>query len=124
MSREIKRKKQGNLLTRFTKKECANCSSDGLCYDYYDCKILDNKPCGYFEKSVLGPHDYKYRLLNYNYEKLFNLYSNINKAFKQFQVNIHSCLDCDTPISKGKRYCEKCLKKHNKQSYRRRLVNS
>ncbi|MHC4478489.1 MAG: hypothetical protein ACYTEL_22865, partial [Planctomycetota bacterium] len=59
-------------LITFVKAECANwlserkcCigTSDDKCFnDHGPCLVVQGKRCKYFEQSVLGPPDYKFRL--------------------------------------------------------------
>ena len=59
-------------LLRFIKDECANYDKHYQeCLSGGECKVLKGRPCGYFEKCVLGPPDYSYRLPGYDYSRLF-----------------------------------------------------
>jgi hypothetical protein len=65
---------------------------DGACLCNDSCKVMDGHRCAYYEKSVLGPPDYKYKLPGYG--KLSAQYAEQTKAEKQ-QVNVRCC-ECGT----------------------------
>jgi len=82
------------------------------------CKVFDGERCGYFEKCVLGPPDYKYKLPEYDYAKLFAQYANLTGAKKQ-KVKVRRC-ECGTPLRLRQRYCERCSKQRAKAANRER----
>lgn len=107
-------------LISFVKDECAN-------YDHYyggclfaeKCKVVDSKkPCKYFERAVLGTPDYKYRLSNYDYEKLFEQYSEINLSYQGQGIQVRRC-ECGEPLQKGRQCCVKCREKRKRESWRK-----
>ena len=92
-------------LTRFIKDECANYDRHHQACLFGDsCKLLDGQQCGYFEKCVLGPPDYKYKLPGYDYTKLFAQYAEQTRTEKQ-TVEVRRC-DCGTPLRLRQRYCD------------------
>ncbi len=105
-------------LTRFIKAECSNYDAhyEGCLRHDGPCDVLDGKRCGYFEKCVLGPADYKYRLPGYDYAKLFAQSAEQTKAsvgkVKQ------RCCGCGEPLRLRQRCCEKCRRQHRRASYR------
>lgn len=121
-------------LKGFTKKWCANITDSGNCLlcqtacknrdctfctddKYGQCKILQGKPCLYFERHVLGPPNYRYPLPHYDYQKLFDQYGELNKRFKTVDVTIRLC-DCGEPLLPRRRLCDKCQIASRRQSYR------
>ena len=89
-------KSQTDYLKKFIKTECANydkhyggcllcwrgCNvSDEVhlaCLDfepYTFCKVDAGERCPFLEGAVLGPLDYKFRLPDYDYQKLFAQYA-------------------------------------------------
>ena len=122
-------------LTRFVKSECANYDkhyggclfrtvkgtpSDNLLEEEISkcpCLVLIGRQCGYFEKSVLGPVDYKFRLPNYDYQKLFAEYSEVTgKVFET--VSGRQC-ECGKNLKPRQRFCSTCTKKRRKATYRK-----
>lgn len=97
-----------NLVT-FLKEHCANFNRH--------CKVLKGKRCGYFEKAVLGPPDYKFRLPVYDYQKLFAQYAELTSSEKQ-DVKVRRC-ECGEPLRPRHRYCESCKKARRKETYRK-----
>ncbi len=64
--------KQSKGLTVFVRDECANYNKhDEACLFDESCKVIAGERCDYFERAVLGPPDYKSRLPDYDYQKLF-----------------------------------------------------
>ena len=95
--------KESKGLRVFVRDECANYSKhDESCLFGDFCKVMTGQRCGYFEKAVLGPPDYKYRLPGYDYGKLFAQYAEQTKTEKQ-QVNVRRC-ECGTPLRHRQRY--------------------
>lgn len=104
-------------LTTFITNQCANWVGYCLLNDG-DCKVMNGKRCKYFEKSVLGPPEYKYRTAGYNYERLFPRYAKINKNLTGTEVKVRRC-GCGAILKRRERYCEKCRIKRRKESYRK-----
>ena len=105
-------------LVRFVKEDCANFDKHyQSCLDK-PCKVLSNERCGYFEKVVLGPPDYKYKLPGYDYAKLFAQYADQTGAKSQ-RVKVRRC-ECGTPLRHRQRYCEHCVKTRAKEANRQR----
>ncbi len=112
------RKKETKLIG-FLKDNCANYDRHyQSCLFADSCKVLDGQRCGYFEKCVLGPPDYKYKLPGYDYAKLFAQYADLTGAKKQ-KVKVRRC-ECGTPLRFRQRYCESCSKQRAKQANRER----
>lgn len=110
-------KTRTDYLTRFVKDECANYDRHyQTCIDDKTCKVLGGEQCGYFEKAVLGPPDYKFRLPGYDYQKLFAQYAEQTNTKTQ-AVEQRRC-DCGNPLRPRQRYCEKCSRKRRQQAYR------
>jgi hypothetical protein len=106
-------------IERFIKDECSNYDKhQQTCLSDKPCKALNGQRCGYFEKAVLGPPDYKYRLPGYDYAKLFGEYAQLTGAEKQ-DVKVRRC-DCGTPLTRPKqKVCSACKTKNRKATYRR-----
>lgn len=112
--------KQQKTLTAFLQKECAN-------WDYFyqicvlsdkPCLVMNGNRCGYFEKAVLGPPDYKYRLPDYDYIKLFAQYADQSGAATK-KVQQRRC-ECGEPLQHRQRYCESCRRRRAKEASRQR----
>lgn len=109
-------------ITNFLKDNCAN-------YDrHYDICLRDDKPCdcltenkrcGYFEKCVLGPADYPYRIPGYDYAKIFAQYADLTNAEKK-KVIQRKC-DCGEPLRHRQRFCDKCRKIRSREAGRERV---
>jgi len=106
-------------LTRFLKDNCANFDKHyQKCLFADSCRVFDGQRCGYFERCVLGPPDYKYKLPGYDYAKLFGQYAEQTGAQSQ-RVKVRLC-ECGTPLRLRQRYCKVCAKKRAKVSNRER----
>jgi hypothetical protein len=81
------------------------------------CWLTEGRPCKYFERCVLGPADYKYRLPCYDYEQLFEQYAAINRAYLSKQVTVRRC-ECSAALKPRHRYCEDCTRKKRQETYR------
>ena len=107
------------ILIKFIKDNCANYDSYyRKCLFADSCRVLDGQRCGYFERYVLGPPDYKYKLPGYNYAKLFGQYADQTGAQKH-QVKVRRC-ECGNPLQLRQRYCKSCAKKRAKTANRER----
>jgi hypothetical protein len=110
-------KKQA-VLTRFIKNGCSNFNGHyQTCLDGRRCLVLNGERCGYFEKFVLGPPDYKYRLPGYDYQRLFAQYAECTGAQKQ-KVKVKRCGDCGTIIEWHQKFCKRCKKNHRLKTRR------
>ena len=106
-------------LIRFVKDECANFDKHYQgCLSGKTCKVLGGERCGYFEKAVLGPPDYKYKLPGYDYQKLFAQYAELTDTKAQ-KVKVRRC-ECGTPLRHRQRYCERCVKIRAREANRQR----
>lgn len=106
-------------IERFIKDECANYDKHyRACLGDNTCEALDGQRCGYFEKAVLGPPDYKYRLPGYEYQKLFAQYAQLTGSKKQ-QVKQRRC-ECGAPLKFRHRFCDDCAQKRAKKASRAR----
>jgi hypothetical protein len=117
-------------LVRFVKDACANwdrqhghCIGTNISQETQfntcgECWVIEGRPCKYFERCVLGPVDYKYRLPGWDYEKLFELYAQINPAHLVKQVRVRRC-ECGAALKPRHRCCEDCKRKHRLLTYRR-----
>ena len=109
-------KKQTATITNFVKNECANFITHYQeCLDEEPCRVLCGERCGYFEQAVLGRPDYKYRLPNYDYAKLYAQYAELTGA-TYGTVEQRRC-DCGTPLRLRQKFCLRCAKIRRKQSY-------
>jgi hypothetical protein len=107
----------GKGLREFIRDECANYDKhDETCLFGDSCKIMDGQRCDYFEKAVLGPPDYRLKLPDYDYQKLFAQYAEQTKAEKQ-QVNVRRC-GCGTPLRHRQRFCDECTLKRRRKTKR------
>ena len=110
--------KQEGTLTRFLKDHCANYNKHyGQCVYDHPCKVLEGKQCGYFEKAVLGPPEYKHKLPGYDYAKLFAQYASQTGASSK-KVTVRRCPDCQAVLRPRQRYCEDCSKKRLRKNAR------
>lgn len=106
-------------LTRFLKDECANYDRHyAICLRTDEsCSVLvDGKRCGYFEKCVIGPPGYKYKLPRYDYAKLFAQYAEQTGAETK-KVRQRRC-GCGELLSYRQRFCDDCKKKHRQKTNR------
>ena len=105
-------------LTRFIKDNCANWDNHyQSCLFADSCKVFDGQRCGYFEKAVLGPPDYKYKIAGYDYAKLFAQYAEQTGARKQ-KVKVRRCA-CGAALTKlRQKLCDRCKKKNRKKTKR------
>jgi len=111
--------KQSKGLTVFIRDECANYSKhEESCLFGDSCKVMEGQRCDYFEKAVLGPPDYKYKLPGYDYGKLFAQHAEQTKTEKQ-RVNVRR-RECGTPLRHRQRFCDSCAKSRAKDANRRR----
>ena len=110
---------KNQALTRFVKDECVNFDKHyQLCTDDKPCKVLAGERCGCFEKVVLCPPDYKSRLPNYDYQKLFAQYADQTQT--QAQVVEQRRCACGNPLRLRQRFCDGCAKKRQKAGNRQR----
>ena len=78
----MKRKKDKSL-TGFIKDNCANYDRHyESCLFAESCKVFNGKRCAYFERRVLGPPGYPYRIPGYDYSRLFAEYAEVTKKEK------------------------------------------
>ena len=114
----IMAKGKAGLIT-FVKDQCANFSTSGDCVYGKPCLVVDGKPCGYFERSVLGPADYRYRVPGYDYAGLFAAYGQINLSF---QGRAHKVVGrycgCGAILRPRERFCPDCRRRNRQKSYR------
>ena len=117
-------------LKSFVKNECANYdrlygTKDDDCLIFKGgCSVLKGKRCGYFERAVLGPPDYKYRIPGYNYGKVFEQYSKLKKELRgelQKVKKINCCVLCGEVIPPNFKYCKKCGKRQKRELHRERM---
>ena len=109
---------KNQTLTKFVKTECANYDKHyQQCVYDEPCKVLSGKQCEYFEKAVLGPPDYKFRLPSYDYGKLFAQYAKQTGAESE-TVEQRRC-DCGNPLKPRQRYCADCARKRRRETYRK-----
>lgn len=103
------------ILTRFLKDNCANYDRHyQSCLFDDSCRVFNSHRCGYFERRVLGPPDYKYKLPGYDYSKLFAQYAEQTGTQKQ-KVKVRRC-DCGKPLQLRQRFCNECSIKRRKYS--------
>jgi hypothetical protein len=106
-------------IERFIRDECSNYDKhDQICISDKPCKALNGQRCGFFERAVLGPPDYKCRLPDYDYQKLFAQYAELIGEESQ-DAQQRRC-DCGAPLRHRQRYCRKCSKKRAKEANRER----
>ena len=109
--------KKQTTLTTFLKDECANYDKHyEQCAFDEPCKVLAGQRCGYFEKAVLGPPDYKFRLPDYDYQKLFAQYA--EQTGTKTEAVRHRRCGCGNPVMARQRFCDKCTKKRRQESTR------
>ena len=108
----------GQGLQRFVRRECADYDeSQGACIHDKACSVLAGEPCAHFERAVLGPPDYPYRVPGYNYHKIFSEYGKINPAFAARGVSVRRC-ECGAILQPRQRVCEKCRDRKRRETYR------
>jgi len=106
-------------LTKFLKDNCANWDNYyQSCLFADSCKVFDGQRCGYFEKAVLGPPDYRYRIRGYDYSVLFAQYAEQTGASKR-KVEVRRCA-CGAPLEPRHRYCKQCARIRARQANRER----
>ncbi|MHC4071533.1 MAG: hypothetical protein ACYSWW_18400 [Planctomycetota bacterium] len=109
--------RQSKGLKVFVRDECANYSKHReTCLFADSCKVMSGQRCSYFERAVLDPPDYKYRLPGYDYGKLFAQYAEQTRTEKQ-QVSVRRC-ECGTPLRHRQRYCPDCALKRRRKTKR------
>ena len=88
---------------------CANYDKDGnFCMDGNNCKVLEDKRCGYFERAVLPTAKQSGR------DHVLDLYSKISSIAFLTKIKEKTCA-CGTPVSGRNKYCERCKKKRNRE---------
>ena len=107
------------ILSVFVKKECAN-FYEGACVFKDVCIVLNGAPCRYFERAVLGPADYGYRLPGYDYAGISHEYRNVTKA--EIRTALQRTCECGRILQKRQRMCEKCKIKKRKETYRKKRL--
>ncbi len=113
----MKKTKESTIIA-FLKDNCANYDRHyQKCLFADTCRVFDGQRCGYFEKCVLGPLDYKYKLPGYDYSKLFAQYSELTGAQTQ-RVKVRRC-GCGAVLNLRQRFCGSCAKKRAKESNRK-----
>lgn len=113
-------KRKDKTLVGFLKDNCCNYDKHyQSCLFDDSCRVLNGERCGYFEKAVLGPPDYKYKIPGYDYAKLFAQYAEITKTKKQ-TVKVRRC-ECGTPLLRRQRFCPQCSKSRAKKANRERV---
>lgn len=111
------KKTKESTIVAFLKDNCANYDRHyQKCLFADSCRVFDGQRCGYFEKCVLGPPDYKYKLPGYDYSKLFAQYAELTGAQRQ-RVKVRRC-GCGAVLSPRQRFCESCAKKRRLATYR------
>jgi len=105
-----------SALNHFVRTECANYRGDGCVYDQ-PCKVIQGKPCTYFERAVLGPPDYPYKTAGYDWHKLFEQYGQINPHLAGRGVTVRRC-ECGQVLGVRERICEKCRTRNRQSAYR------
>ena len=97
-------------LSRFIRNECANHDRYyGGCLFQKDCLVEKSKRCQHFERAVLGPTEYDFRTTNYDWQKLFEDYGQINPDYRGRGVVVRRC-KCGTPLLPGRKLCDRCNK--------------
>jgi hypothetical protein len=110
--------KKNLSLGKFVKAECANFSQYyQACVWGEPCKVLIGEKCGYFERCVLCPPDYKFRLPGYDYSKLFAQYA--DQTDSETKIIIQRRCSCGNPLLPRHRYCDDCTRKKRKASNRK-----
>ncbi len=109
-------KNQADYLKRFIKDECSNFDRHyQICLlDDERCGVLFGRRCGYFEKAVLGSADYKYRLPDFDYGKLFAQYAEQTRTVA-LAIEQRRCA-CGNPLGLRQRFCVACSQKRRKDS--------
>lgn len=106
---------KGTALATFVKDECVNFDRHHqTCLDSEPCKVLAGERCGYFEQVVLGSPDYKLRLPDYDYQKLFAEYAERTNAKTQI-VRQRRC-GCGAPLRFRQRFCDSCSRKRRQET--------
>ena len=123
----------GTALTKFVKQQCANWTGEpeeeclgvaAFCTALGEpgkCRIMENKPCGYFKDSVLGPEDNKYPHLCFVQDPAFE--TRVRKQYKRIdhtvvEADIRRCPDCEAALRPRQKFCDKCAEKRRRQTKR------
>ena len=110
-------KTKETTLQKFLKDNCANYDKHyQSCLFADSCRVFDGQRCGYFERCVLGPPEYKYKLPGYDYAKLFAQYAEQTGAKAQ-KVKVRRC-ECGKSLRPQQRYCDDCTKKRRRKTRR------
>lgn len=107
-----------HTLNTFVRNFCSNFYENTCVFG--DCKVLDGKPCDFFEKGVYPECDpgYLYATETDSHEKVLTGYRKIKKGFKGLKIeNIRTC-ECGKPLLPHKRYCDSCRISRRKASIR------
>lgn len=105
-------------LYSFIRKHCANWEEKREC-SYGSCKVMDGKPCAYFERFVwaIGDPSYPYASDTVGYLKRLKEYKTINKSFRVGYSGKKSRLcECGMSLQTGRRMCDSCRKRHAAES--------
>ena len=100
-------------LISFLKAECAN-YYESSCLLSHCCEVLEGRRCDYFERSVMGPLDYKHRLPGYDYSKIFGQYA-LKTNTVAVKVKTRLC-GCGNPLGYRQRLCDDCTEKNRRKS--------
>ena len=107
-----------SALKGFIKDECANYDKHyQSCIWDRPCMVLSSARCGYFEKVVLCPAGYKFRLPDYDYQKLSAQYTEQTRTQAE-SVNQRLC-GCGNPLRHRQRFCDDCTQKRRKDTNRK-----
>lgn len=102
-----------DCLPKFVRDACSKFDRHyQTCMDDEPCKVLAGKRCGYFEQVVLCSPDYKYRLPNYDYAKLFGEYAETTKT--EAPVVSQRLCDCGNPLTWRRKSCDACARERRR----------
>ena len=97
-------------LKQFVRTHCANWDRNDCVFG--ECKIMEGKPCTYFEVSVwgIGDPNYPYATHTEGYGKRMKEYLALRKDFRGYKKAERYC-DCGQALQLKKRICDICAKK-------------
>ena len=113
------RELMAHTLNTFVRNFCSNFYENSCVLDE-TCKVLDGKPCQFFEKWVYPECDpgYIFSTEKDSHRKVLRDYQKIKKSFKGLKIdNIRTC-ECGKPLMPHKRYCDSCRESRRRQSIR------
>jgi len=96
--------------------ECANYHQGECRIQDTVCIILTGERCDYFERSVLGPPDYRYPIPDVDYPAIRAQYADQTGA--KIEKSRQRLCQCGNPLLPRQRLCGNCRRKSRKSTMR------